>query len=302
MSMSSKIVQMLRRETAHGVSCTPADLRAQHIARRLRAVPSGQALPRELAREIHVEFSADLVDPGRHDLVPRLFHELEGEPAVDLLADCVDEATEVFDNDGSVLLAFAIPYVIRLTCQTERRWMVSFMDRNGRIPVGNAIAKVTGAQEVVLDPHVYDGSLLWGLRPARLKHHFLSMLEHVAQPDRQPAPLVEPSKLMATSTADWELVFQVGCTRHREGESLSMRDKWPAWLRSQLYLAELAFPLDPLRLLSNRIHAELKPVGVFPWNRALRVGHEALRRFRFSHQAWIADTSRHLVRSPAGDT
>lgn len=294
-----RVRDMLTRASQSSCITSLQGRRVQHWCERLRAVAAGDGISPEDEDQLRRVLAKDLLCGDTPELVPGLWHELEAEAALEALIEQVEAASEIFETDQGRVLAFVIPYAVRLTSLTERRWRVPLTDQARRWPLHLAIRRRVGAVDCVIDPHMYDGPMLAALGPKDVRRHVMSLLTTPQDPSRLHPPLFEPMVLHALPEPQWNVVYSVGAALHASGARLLMREAPAAWLADLHFSSEISLPLMIEKLMSSKISLEVKCQGIRPWHEGLRLGSEALRRYRFGQQQWTGDSSRHM--STAGD-
>jgi len=274
--------------------------RVRKLCEQLRAMAAGQELTAAQDAELHRLLSDDLLDRDTPELIPRLWHELEADPALRVLIDRVEAAGEIFDTGQGRLLALVIPMAVRLTSFTERRWRVPLTDQAGRWPLGTALRKRLGAARCVMDAHMYDGPMLAALGPKHVRRHLLSLLQSEGS-SRVHDPVVEPIVVHALPEPHWNVVLSVGVALYERGKPLILPELRTGALNDMHFGCEIAFPLRPERLAASRIGLHVKCQGIRAWHDGLRLGSDALRRYRLDQQQWTGDSARHMASTDALD-
>jgi hypothetical protein len=293
-----KVRDMLRHAAGRpGVHVLQAR-RVQRLCDQLRSIAAGMPLSAADDADLHRQFAQDLVERDTPELVPLLWHELEADQALRVLVERIEAAGEIFETPRSRLLAFVIPVAIRLTSFTERRWRVPLTDHAGRWPAHLALRKRLGATRCVIDPHIYDGPMLTAIRPKDLRRHLLSLLQAEGA-GRIPEPLVEPIVVHALPEPHWNIVFSIGVALWEPWAEMNLNEMSAGALADLHFCCEIAFPLRAERMVANKIGSQLKCQGIRRWHDGLRLGSDALRRYRHGQQQWTGDSARHSVR--AGD-
>ncbi|MGY4830472.1 hypothetical protein ACVNIS_18015 [Sphaerotilaceae bacterium SBD11-9] len=246
-------------------------------------------------REFRHELYRDLVVPAHRELTPRLWRELEGEPALGALQERIERSTEVFRHGEDLLVAFLVVHAIKLASLTEKHWSVPLDDQHARFPACRAIAKAAAAKSVVLDPHVYNPFDLEQLSPSKLQERLVALLDCPLGAGRIPAPLVDPVVIRAVPDAGWTVIASVGVAVYSKDQPLTIRcPNEVRRLATTFFACELSVPLRQERLIAARIASWIKCQGVFGWNAGLRVSRESARRYLLGHQAWVSDSA-HLM-------
>lgn len=274
--------------------------RVQRLCEQLRAIAAGTPLAATDDADLHRLFAQDLVERDTPELVPLLWHELEADQALRVLVERIETAGEIFEMPRSRLLAFVIPMAIRLTSFTERRWRVPLTDHAGRWPAHIAIRKRLSATRCVIDPHVYDGPMLTAIRPKDLRRHLLSLLQAEGS-GRIPEPLVEPMVIHALPEPHWNVVFSIGVALWEPWAEMNLSEMSAGALADLHFSCEIAFPLRAERMVANKIGTQLKCQGIRRWHAGLRLGSDALRRYRLGQQQWTGDSARHMMSTDSLD-
>lgn len=277
-----------------------ADRRVDRWAEALRARARGQAVTLDLMREIREVISRDLMEPGRSDLVQRLWAAVEAEPAIDVLIDEVERAGEVFAMGRHWQAVFVVPVAVRVFSRTSQKWRLPLVDREGRVPLELVVSKKTGVGSVAMDPWIYGHDPLASVKPCVVRRHAQTLLQYPLSArwrvESAVTPLVEPLQLIASQDPGWELAFMVGALQVPMGTPIPIVEEGTrSWWREFLFMSELAFPLGEMRLISNSLRSDTKGLGIHRWHQGLRFGAASLRRLRLGQQQWTGDSSRHLV-------
>lgn len=276
-----------------------ADRRVDRWAEALRARARGHAVTLDLMQEIREVISRDLMEPGRTDLVQRLWSVVEADPAIDVLLDEVERAGEVFSAGRNCQAVFVVPLAVRVFSRTSQKWRLPLVDREDRVPLEVGLAKKTDMGRVAMDPWIYSHDSLSAVKPCVVRRHAQTLLQFPLQArwrvDSAVTPLVEPLQLIAAPEPAWELAFMVGALQVPVGRPIPIVDEATrTWWKDLLFMSELAFPLGEMRLISNSLSAEIKGLGIHRWHQGLRFAAAALRRLRMGQQQWTGDSSRHL--------
>lgn len=291
-----KVREMLRHAAGNPAVHVLQARRVRRLCDQLRAIAGGTPLSAEDDADLHRLVAQDLLERDTPELVPLLWHKLEADQALRVLVQRIEAAGEIFEMPHSRLLAFVIPMAIRLTSFTERRWRVPLTDHAGRWPAHIAIRKRLSATRCVIDPHVYDGPMLAAIRPKDLRRHLLSLLQAEGS-GRVPEPLVEPMVVHALPEPHWNVVFSIGVALWKPWAEMNLGEMSAGALADLHFSCEIAFPLRTERMVANKIEIQLKCQGIRRWHDGLRLGSDALRRYRHGQQQWTVDSARHSVRT-----
>lgn len=294
-----KVRAMVRRASRGGFVLPFADARLRRWCTWIRREASGERLTAAEARELDLGIAADLVERDTPEVVPRLWHELEADAALPALQQRIERAGEVFHVPAGLLVAFVIPFAVRLHSRTERRWRVPLTHQLGRWPVHLAIGKRMLARRCVLDPHMYDGPMLSGIRPASVRRHLVNALDHCPAETAPSStsslpPLVEPIVVHALPDPYWNVVCSIGAVVIDPSDPLPFDEAEPSVPADLHYSCELAFPLRVEALIARSVSMEVKCQGLRRWHDGLRLADAALRRYRLGQQQWLGDSARHM--------
>ena len=263
---------------------------ANILANQVRRLHATKCADKDLEKRVRSFVANELLEKGELAVTAwtmGLISEKEG----GLLNEIVSHCSTTFYQNGKILSAIAVPVALLWKSRQDRIYCLNRGERARLESLATKAQKRVGAQQVVIGPHIYLGSEIFGTSARDLRYRLNGLMSGSKLYGRP-----TPSPLRSRIDNQWEMRYFLGVEVLNDSSNPKLDDsEVQRTLLQWLSLGEDAvLPHDSSKSIGPHDRTA-KCLGINYLNNAIKTGEKAIRILRLGLLVEYVSESAHMV-------